>query len=90
MLIPQESFFEGLGFVNMPELSCNGCHRGTDGCYYHVDHFSHSYVIEVADTEEDAHNNCFEDAYLFPDDWDESKIIAEVRDTLVKMCNGEM
>lgn len=90
MLIPQETFFEGLGFENLPNLSCDGCHKGPDGHFYHIDHFAKVYVIEVADTEEEARCNAFEDAYDFPDEWGEEEIIRHVRDTLIKMCNGEM
>lgn len=89
MLIPQESFFEGLGFVHMPDLSCTGCHKGPDGRYYHVDHFSRSYVIELAETEDKARLNCFDDTFLFPDFWEENEIIKEIRDRLVKMSKGE-
>ena len=48
MLIPQEPFFEGLGFENLPNLSCDGCHKGPDGRFYHIDHFDKVYVIECA------------------------------------------
>ena len=74
----------------MPNLSCDGCHKGPDGHFYHIDHFAKVYVIEFAETEEEARSNAFGDAYYFPDEWGDEEIIRQVRDTLIKMCNGEM
>ena len=90
MLIPQETFFEGLGFEDLPNLSCDGCHKGLDGHFYHIDHFDKVYVIECAHSKAEAQANCFGDAYDFPYEWGDEEIIRQVRNTLIKMCNGEM
>lgn len=87
MLIPQETFFEGLGFENLPNLSCDGCHK------VRTDAFTIQtkvYVIECAHSKAEAQANSFGDAYYFPDEWGEEEIIRQVRDTMIKICNGEM
>lgn len=90
MLISQEKFFEGLDFEYLPNVGWKGSHKGKDGHFYHIDHFDNVYVIEVADSEEEARCNAFEDAYDFLDEWGEEEIIRQVRETLIKMCNGEI
>lgn len=90
MLIPQEKFFEGLDFEYLPDVGWKGSHKRKDGHFYHIDHFDKVYVIECAHSKAEAQANCFGDAYDFPDEWGDEEIIRQVRDTLIKMCNGEM
>lgn len=74
----------------MPNLSCDGCHKGPDGRFYHIDYFDKVYVIECAHSKAEAQANSFGDAYDFPDEWGEEEIIRQVRETMIKICNGEM
>lgn len=74
----------------MPNLSCDGCNKGLDGDFYQIDHFAKVYVIEFAETEEEARSNAFGDAYDFPDECGDEEIIRQVRETMIKICNGEM
>ena len=87
MLIPQETFFEGLGCENLPNLSCDGCHKGPDGRFYHIDQ---SVCDWMRPQKTEAQANSFGDAYYFPDDWGDEEIIRQVRETMIKICNGEM
>jgi len=87
MKIEQSKFFYGLGFE---ELEINGtlCYKGPDGFCYRMDHFSQSYVIECAESPEDAKVNLFEDADLFDDDLPEAELIAQVQAALREYVKG--
>ena len=81
MKIDQNKFFDGLGFEEL-EVNGTSCFKGPDGQFYRVDHFSRSYVIECAESMEDAEVNRFEDADLFDDDLPEAELIAQVQNSL--------
>lgn len=87
MIIDQRKFFGGLCFE---ELYVNGtsCFKGPDGWLYRMDHFSRSYVIECAESMEDAKVNRFEDADLFDDDLPEAELIEQVQAALRDYVEG--
>ena len=78
MVIEQQKFFEWLNFKKYEFEYKTGkrvCYKGPDGVYYRVDHFANSYVIESAQNEIEAQNNCFEGDDLFDDSLNEREII---------------
>lgn len=87
MKIEQSMFFDGLGFE---ELEINGasCYKGPDGFYYRMDHFASTYVIEYAESEDEACKNIFDDADRFDDDLPEAELIAQVQNALREYVEG--
>lgn len=80
-VIEQAVFFRGLNFVK-----CNfdgiECYKGMDNCYYRVDHFATTYVIEFAEDEIQARNNGFEDDDLFEDSLPEEELMFQIKTAL--------
>lgn len=87
MKIDQNKFFDGLGFEEF-EVNGEPCFKGPDGCFYRMDHFSQSYVIECADSADDAEVNRFEDADIFDDDLPEAELITQVQNALREYVKG--
>ena len=86
-MINQKRFFEGLGFEEIEmQYGCGKetCYKGPDGCFYRIDHFSGSYVIESAENEEEARLNQFEDDDLYDDTLPEEQLIADIQADLKK------
>jgi len=86
-LINQKQFFEGLGFEETEMQYGYGketCYKGPDGCFYRIDHFPGSYVIESAENEKEARLNQFEDDDLYDDTLPEEQLIADIQADLKK------
>lgn len=85
MIITQDRFFEGLAFEKCKfeyEFEKRDCYKGSDGGYYRVDHFGTSYVIEYAESEDEAKLNRFEDDDLYDDSIPEDELIAMIQKDL--------
>ncbi len=83
--INQEKYFEGLGFERYEfEYPCGKyvCYEGAGGFLYRVSQFGSSFVIEYAEDEEEARDNCFEEADVFNADLDEEELVKQIRTTL--------
>ncbi len=76
--VDQTPFFEGLGFKRC-EYKWGDYHLAPSGSCYRIDHFSHCYVIEDADNQDEAERNLFEDADLFDDSKPWESIVREIR-----------
>lgn len=90
MIIEQQYFFEGLDFEKYEFDYGSGkriCYKGKDGCYYRVDYFGNSYVIEYAENEEDAKDNRFEDADLYDDSLPKNNLVKIIQTDLKKYVN---
>lgn len=86
MLIAQEEFFDVLDIKETEIEYVTGkrkCFKGSDG-YYRIDHFGNSYVIEYAETEEEAKQNIFEDGDLFDDSLSKSDLIEQIQNALLQ------
>ena len=82
MMLEQKLFFNGLDFEEHEFEYPTGkriCYKGLDGGYYRIDHFGNSYVIEYAENEIEAKNNCFEDADLYDDSLPTKELIERIR-----------
>lgn len=85
--IDQRKFFNGLGFVEH-EIYGILCYEGPDGFFYRMDHFDSTYVIECAESKEDADRNMFDDADRFDDDLPEAELIEQVQAALREYVTG--
>lgn len=85
-MIDQDKFFDGLGFERCEmEYMAYGayvCFKGPDGFFYRIDHFGHWYVIEVAESEDEAKVHAFEDADTYDDSLPEEELIAQIQSDL--------
>lgn len=79
--IDQKRFFQGLDFEEK-QINGSGCYLGPDGCFYRMDHFGSTYVIEYAEDQQSADLNMFEDADRFDDDLAEDELIGRVQSAL--------
>ena len=87
MIKEQQKFFEGLNFEKCEfeySFGTQSCYKGPDGGFYRIDHFGDSYVIEYAETEEDAKLNRFEDSDLYDDSLSEAQLIIDIQTDLKK------
>lgn len=87
MVKEQAKFFEGLDFKECEFEYAFGkqiCYKGPDDCFYRIDHFGNSYVIEYAENEDEARMNRFEDADLYDDTISEEQLITEIQTDLKK------
>ena len=90
MIIEQKIFFDGLNFTECEFEYPSGssiCYKGPDDCYYRVDHFGNTYVIEYAEDENSAKNNWFEDTDLYDDSLQHDELISIIRADLIKFVN---
>lgn len=79
----QEKYFDGLGFERH-DLAGYVCYKGDSPLFYRMDHFGDCFVLEIADDEDSAKKNWFEDAESFPDDLTEAELIAQVQETVLR------
>ena len=79
----QEKYFDGLGFERH-ELAGYVCYKGKSPLFYRMDHFGDRFVLEIADDEDSAKKNWFEDAEFFSDDLTEADLIAKVQETVLR------
>ncbi len=76
--VDQTPFFEGLGFKRC-ECKWGDYHLAPSEACYRIDRFSHCYVIEDADSQDEAEKSLFEDADLFDDSKPWDWIVHEIR-----------
>ena len=85
MQIPQEKFFDGLGFERIEMHYLCGvyvCYKSPAGEYFRIDHFSNVYVIEYAENEKQAKGNGFDDGELFDDSLPEDELIRQIQEAI--------
>ena len=87
--IDSQVFFDGLEFEKVEFDKGITCYKGVDGGFYRVDYCGglSSYIIEFAETEEEARNNMFEDDDLFDDSLPREEIIEQIRTALIEYVN---
>ena len=88
MKIDQDKFFEGTG---LQRCDFDGiiCYLGSDGCYYRIDHFANTYVIEYIEDEAYAKLGSFDDADRFDDDLPEEELIRQVKEAVLSYVNDK-
>ena len=88
MTINQGKFFEDLRFerfeMKYASFGKYVCYKGHDGFFYRIGHFGKSYVVECAESEEEAKLHRFEDADLYDDSTPEKQLIAQIQMDLKK------
>lgn len=92
MVKEQGKFFKGLDFQEYEFEYTFGkqiCYKGPDNCFYRIDHFGNSYVIEYAENENEARLNRFEDADLYDDTVPEKQLASDIQADLKKYVTEE-
>ena len=90
MPIKQEVFFDGLGFEPIEfeyGFGKRTCYKAPTGGYWRIDYFSNIFVIEFAETEEEARQNFFDDGDTY-EYLNDDRIIEEIRTDLIKFSKN--